>query len=533
MANKSRDFLTGFMQGFNQAGGMQRVSNWAAKKSGSYDIFQDPYAMQAYSRARQIGTPAAQQEFVDKYGQYVDTQEGTTPTEMFFGKENPTYMGMNKGQFINTAVQALSSGQWDENEFGNIMAGASEAYGEDLTNNPFLSAFMQEQPDMKTKFLNDRWTQAAFDGNEFAQNLVSQEYGDFLSNYVDVPEEFVNPDERISYIQNEIFAQPEEGPSFYENINNPIEFLAARAALDENYNLEGEIANYNAARETTADDITAQMVRTYMEQMQPEQERLINLGELGLPGGEIPISEAGQYIDVLNGAINYQKALNPQGADYGPTIDGSQFGIEGQIPLKYASGIAALLRLNGGGSPGGGPGAGSVDISQWPIINFDKKGPIRRNPDTGFLMRDATIPYVNKDGQLVQAIGNEERGYIYEYYDTFVQPELQDGSQGDGSQENGGFWNRVFNLLTDEPSITPGLTDSSINQQYNSYLNDKAGNIIEKAIIDAYKTSFNMSEEELLRNLKANRNNEQFVNQFETANNIAIDDVIDYLNGVN
>ena len=73
MASKGSDFLTGFMQGFNQAGGMQRVSNWAAKKSGSYDVFQDPYAMQAYSQARQIGTPAAQQEFVDKYGQYVDT----------------------------------------------------------------------------------------------------------------------------------------------------------------------------------------------------------------------------------------------------------------------------------------------------------------------------------------------------------------------------------------------------------------------------------------------------------------------------
>jgi hypothetical protein len=210
-------------------------------------------------------------------------------------------------------------------------------------------------------------------------------------------------------------------------------------------------------------------------------------------------------------------------------INGAPFGVEGQIPLKYGSDYAALIRAMNGG----GPGAGSVDISQWPIINYDEEGPIRRNPDTGFLMRDATIPYVNKDGQLVQAIGDEEMGYQYQYHDTFVQPELQDGSQGDGSQENGGFWNGVFNLLTDEPSITPGLTDSSINQQYNSYLNDKAGNITEKAIIDAYKTSFNMSEEELLRNLKANRNNEQFVNRFETTNNIAIDDVIDYLNGVN
>jgi hypothetical protein len=530
MARKGSDFLTGFMQGFNQAGGMQRVSNWAAKKSGSYDVFQDPFAMQAYSRARQIGTPAAQQEFVDKYGQYVDTQEGTTPTEMFFGKENPTYMGMNKGQFMNTAVQALSSGQWDENEFGNIMSVASEAYGEDLTNNPFLSAFMQEQPDEKTKFLNDSWTQAAFQGNEFAQNLVSQEYGDFLSNYVDVPEEFVNPDERASYIQNEIFSQPEEGPSFYENINNPIEFLAARAALDENYNLEGEIANYNAARETTADDITAQMVRTYMEQMQPEQERLINLGELGLPGGEIPIDDANKLMGILNTALNYRKFNQPQGQDYGPMINGAPFGVEGQIPLKYGSDYAALIRAMNGGGPGGGPGAGSVDISQWPIINYDEEGPIRRNPDTGFLMRDATIPYVNKDGQLVQAIGDEEMGYEYQYHDTFVQPQ---GGGGGGGEETGGFWNNFFSGLTDEPAFSPGIS-GNINQQYNNNINDIENNLTEQAIVDAYKNTFNMTEEQLLEQFQANKNNVQFVSDFENTNNITIEEMINYLsnNGV-
>jgi hypothetical protein len=378
MARKGSDFLTGFMQGFNQAGGMQRVSNWAAKKSGSYDVFQDPFAMQAYSRARQIGTPAAQQEFVDKYGQYVDTQEGTTPTEMFFGKEDPTYLGMNKGQFLNTAVQALSSGAWDENEFGNIMAGASEAYGEDLTNNPFLSAFMQEQPDMKTKFLNDRWTQAAFDGNEFAQNLVSQEYGDFLSNYVDQ----LDPEQLAAMVMADEQLTPEEqevwNNSPYSPFGSPENFIP-----------------------------------------QPEQERLIDLGALGLPGGEVPIDDANKLMGILNTALNYRKFNQPQGQDYGPMINGAPFGVEGQIPLKYGSDYAALIRAMNGG----GPGAGSVDISQWPIINYDEEGPIRRNPDTGFLMRDATIPYVNKDGQLVQAIGDEEMGYQYQYHDTFVQPQ--------------------------------------------------------------------------------------------------------------
>jgi len=523
MARKGSDFLTGFMQGFNQAGGMQRVSNWAAKKSGSYDVFQDPFAMQAYSRARQIGTPAAQQEFVDKYGQYVDTQEGTTPTEMFFGKEDPTYLGMNKGQFLNTAVQALSSGAWDENEFGNIMAGASEAYGEDLTNNPFLSAFMQEQPetDPISEMFSDPITNAAFQGNELAQKAMIDRYGETLGSYYNTPEEFVNPDERASYLQNELFGGPESEGYDYSQLGP--EQLAAMVMADEQLTPEEQEVWNNSPYSPFGSP------ENFIPQA--EQEAVINGENLGLPFGEIPISQAGQYINVLNGAINYQKALNPQGADYGPTIDGSQFGIEGQIPLKYASGIAALLRLNGGGSPGGGPGAGSVDISQWPIINFDKEGPIRRNPDTGFLMRDATIPYVNKDGQLVQAIGDEEMGYQYQYHDTFVQPQ---GGGGGGEEETGGFWNGVFDIVTSPPNTPPGITGGSLNEEYNNYIDDETGNLTEQAIVDAYKNTFNMTEEQLLEQFQANKNNVQFVSDFENTNNITIEEMINYLsnNGV-
>ena len=309
----NRAFLQGFLQGFHQGGGTQKVANWTARKIGTYDIYDDPIAMQEYQKAKQIGTEQAQNNFAKNYGQYIDTGEDTTPTEMFFGKETPTYMGMNKGQFLNTAVQALSSGAWDENEFGNIMAGASEAYGEDLTNNPFLSAFMQEQPDTDpiSDMFSDPITNAAFQGNELAQKAMIDRYGETLGNYYDTPEEFVNPDERASYLQNEIFAQPEEDPNFYENINNPIEFLAARAALDENYNLEGEVANYNAARETTADDITAQMVRTYMERMQPEQKRIIDFGDYGLPGGEVPIDDVNSVLGILNTSLNYRKFNQP------------------------------------------------------------------------------------------------------------------------------------------------------------------------------------------------------------------------------
>jgi hypothetical protein len=334
---------------------------------------------------------------------------------------------------------------------------------------------MQEQPDMKTKFLNDRWTQAAFDGNEFAQNLVSQEYGDFLSNYVDVPEEFVNPDERISYIQNEIFAQPEEGPSFYENINNPIEFLAARAALDENYNLEGEIANYNAARETTADDITAQMVRTYMEQMQPEQERLIDLGALGLPGGEVPIDDANKLMGILNTALNYRKFNQPQGQDYGPTIDGSPFGIEGQIPLKYASDIAALLKLNGGDSEN------STIPNGWTYVKTNSNGVDIYSDQAGFLRRSSDLGYDTDPNGMYLQYNQDEGRYIpinpqeyfglegnnKNYWGDYEGPDFMKGKSfseylsGDNTQTK----SSMDNIVSQFKEANPDLTYAQIAQR--------------------------------------------------------------------
>lgn len=68
-----RAFLQGFLQGLNSSGGVQKIGNWVAKKIGTYDVYDDPIAMQDYQQAIKLGTPAARQSFIDQYGGLVDT----------------------------------------------------------------------------------------------------------------------------------------------------------------------------------------------------------------------------------------------------------------------------------------------------------------------------------------------------------------------------------------------------------------------------------------------------------------------------
>ena len=49
-------------------------------------------------------------------------------------------------------------------------------------------------------------------------------------------------------------------------------------------------------------------------------------------------------------------------------------------------------------------------------------------------MRDANTPYVDENGQYVQATGDEEFGYQYQYYDPFTQ----NGNNPPPPQDEGG-----------------------------------------------------------------------------------------------
>src|SRR5690554_7519568 len=95
----TRDFLYGFMQGFHQAGGTQKLSSWAGRAIGEgkyYEPYNDPYYLQELTKARQLGTPSAYQGFADTWGDYIDVPEGQTHEQYLFGvePEPKTFYGM-------------------------------------------------------------------------------------------------------------------------------------------------------------------------------------------------------------------------------------------------------------------------------------------------------------------------------------------------------------------------------------------------------------------------------------------------------
>jgi hypothetical protein len=226
-----------------------------------------------------------------------------------------------------------------------------------------------------------------------------------------------------------------------------------------------------------------------MEQMQPEQERLINLGELGLPGGEIPISEAGQYINVLNGAINYQKVLNPQGTDYGPTIDGSPFGIEGQIPLKYASGLAALLKLNGGDSEN------STIPNGWTYVKTNSNGVDIYSDQAGFLRRSSDLGYDTDPNGMYLQYNQDEGRYIP------INPQEYFGLEGN----NKNYWGDYEGWDWFEKNIVgrePDNPNVQVNNQPQATNNIQTTRDIQSVIDELKETNPKLSATEIAQRMR-------------------------------
>jgi len=82
----TKDFLYGFLQGFNESGGAQKLSSWAARNIAGgeyYNPESDPLFQQELERARALNTPAAREGFIQEYGQYFDTGD-MDPQDYFF-----------------------------------------------------------------------------------------------------------------------------------------------------------------------------------------------------------------------------------------------------------------------------------------------------------------------------------------------------------------------------------------------------------------------------------------------------------------
>jgi hypothetical protein len=167
------------------------------------------------------------------------------------------------------------------------------------------------------------------------------------------------------------------------------------------------------------------------------------------------------------------------------------------------------------------------------------------DPDTGMAIYDDGTLYI-KDG--LTQMWREDIYGVYELVPlpplfTPIEDEGGGGSGGGGGEDEGGFYEQVSDLAY---NLTYGITDAPF--KIYSKIKDDIGNLagsatsdttdqsnqIAKAVVDTYEAE-GYSPEDILRYFKQNRDNEQWVYQFEFANNISIDDLINYLenSGVN
>lgn len=111
-----RDFMYGFLQGFDQAGGTQKLSSWTARNIAGgqyYDPMSDPYFMQQLAQAKSMDIPTAYQRFADTWGQYIDLPEGQTLDQYLFNKEPEpqNIYGIPVENFRNLMLEIASRGQ--------------------------------------------------------------------------------------------------------------------------------------------------------------------------------------------------------------------------------------------------------------------------------------------------------------------------------------------------------------------------------------------------------------------------------------
>ena len=72
----TRDFVAGFLQGFHETGGTERLSSYAGRNIADgkfYDPKSDPVFQQDMQRALETGLPAYREYAAEKYGDFIDT----------------------------------------------------------------------------------------------------------------------------------------------------------------------------------------------------------------------------------------------------------------------------------------------------------------------------------------------------------------------------------------------------------------------------------------------------------------------------
>jgi len=243
-----RDFMYGFMQGFHNAGGTNRLSSYVARNIADgkfYDPFNDPLAMKEYQLAAETNIPALQNRFIEEYGPYMDYEipEGMTgprpltleqKKQQIFGIEppTPTIYGMNEDEARNLMLRAAMEGL-DIPE--NILTQYNEAFNYDIT--PLINTFTPEEKGPGYDEFMQAYVNALNIGTPFAKQSFVNRWQEFIPEGIGLEQLFpTGPVET-------------EPPAWRGmNINQAINYIQSRA--EKGYDVSGLVEDLNTAFKT-------------------------------------------------------------------------------------------------------------------------------------------------------------------------------------------------------------------------------------------------------------------------------------------
>lgn len=549
-----QDFLYGFMQGFDQAGGTQRLSSWAARNIAGgeyYDPTSDPLFYQDLERARALGTPEAQESFLGKYGQFFELPEGQTPEQYFFGiePEAPTFYGMpedvSRSLLFNTAVQGRPIPE-------NIISEYADTFGYDIR--PMLEMLQPSDEPGYEEFMK-AYMLASEVGTPAAQQMFMQEYGSripegvtqeqlfprhrysdidlILSGFRKLPEEQVGLLERLGYtvtplsdyegyyaIQEPLYTYTDTGAGLeldpFERMRQGFYYLTpeeTKRYTEAGVNLvpvPGYEGWYRTGPEIPAAQTITDTGFDYNKLDMPTMVQYI-MADRQVSPGEMAAWNASPWGIFGHPAEIWETLMKEQETQGMPAVQGRMYDEETyNLILTRGIGVTPqndpVIQNQAGGRYAYIPESGGWVSWTGPVIKYDERGYVVEDPNGNRL-----IP--NEQGLLAYPDGTvfvDQRGQSYYYDKNFgivypmdYQSQIDFGVEEIGTDRGPGLLQRLFSNFFGD-SETNERAREVANQYRTRYPNATTQQIIMflRSIDDqAFRERFGVEVEKVIEEL--------------------------------
>ena len=176
------DFAQGFLQGFGESGGVQKVSSWAGRNIAGgkyYNPYDDPEFMRDLQKAQQMGSEKGYRDFAQEYHKFMPQNEqgNYSPNKMandFFDiSQNIGGMDANtlKSAIINRAIQGRP--------YEDLMQTYNQNIQGDKLSPDVIGGLTPPEESWTKQMINDPYFQLA-DQSPLARNVLAEKYGENL-----------------------------------------------------------------------------------------------------------------------------------------------------------------------------------------------------------------------------------------------------------------------------------------------------------------------------------------------------------------